>query len=274
MELKDYIYEAISSGKSKYAPEPGCSIEEMTSWLDSIGISGRIVNGTYKDVFDIPKDKPTYAVVTGTLTFPWLSVQNKFGQRVTVSLAPSDNNPWADILYSKSRPTVQFGFREGIECIERMAKYPEKRLQSGFVSSLLDRFSGESYTIEAISSKSNSTKIAPDVDLDNPYKIIEWLEGLGFKRTKGQLLAKNRNTRYRADITDDHRYTIAFQFVGSDGRLYYGDIKCGAYDTYRLLDVNDPKNPFNMMHGFRDRQQEGKTFKEMVEFIEEYAKPF
>ncbi len=267
MNLQDYISEAISRGKHKYAPECNCTIKEMADWLESNGITG-IITDSLRNISEpnIKDGELRYVIVTG-VPQPWVSVYNKHFQRVTLSIGLAESQAWCDVRYSFGKESMSMKFEDGIECIERMIVKPNNRLTPGFLFDLKEK---AQYTIEAISSRSNSSIMKQG--LYTPEGMTEFLDSMGFRAVKR--LPPNFNPKKPCYVASPHRYantdaySIEAKFGDKDNRVYWANFRTGPYGWARLIDVTDIYNSYTVETTYGNSEKSKDVWDNIIEFIE------
>lgn len=187
MHLQDYITEAVSHGRTKYAypPEEHCSVEYMVNWLEYNGFTGDVLT---KDTIkwhdpDMSDGKPKYVVRDSNAMFSWVNVYNKFGQIVTLPLGEV-KNAWSDIKFAKTKEPLTLGFNEGVRCIEFIANNPDKRITMTFLTDLKEKaIKDKSRLTEAVSHGNHGGY--KDEELPDRYDlkgIKSWLDDMRIPR--------------------------------------------------------------------------------------------
>ena len=154
MRLQEYITEAVSHGRTKYAypPEECCSVEYMVNWLEYNGLTGDVLTREtvkWHDP-DMSDGKPKYVVRDSNASFSWVNVYNKFGQIITLPLGKMKNT-WSDIKFAKTKEPLTLGFDEGVRCIEFIVNNPDKRITMLIVNTTtLKGATNEFYIISCI----------------------------------------------------------------------------------------------------------------------------
>ena len=187
MRLQDYITEAVSHGRTKYAypPEECCSVEYMVNWLEYNGLTGDVLTREtvkWHDP-DMSDGKPKYVVRDSNASFSWVNVYNKFGQIITLPLGKMKNT-WSDIKFAKTKEPLTLGFDEGVRCIEFIVNNPDKRITMPFLMDLKDTaIKDKARLTEAVSHGNHGGY--KDEELPERYDvkgIKSWLDDMGIPR--------------------------------------------------------------------------------------------
>lgn len=262
MTLEKYISEAISSGKTRtriQQIQPGSSFKEIVDYLESLGITGRYWSESHSLIKPKTKNQLTYLVGpwTDRPYERWVAVTNYWGQYVNILPDMIDST-----LYDPNTrgDEIIVSFEQAVKLIDIM-------LQSAEDGHKLSKEDIAETVNEAISSKQNSLPF--DLDLNEPEKITDWLEGLGFKQVARipAKISKSKPDYSIAPTKLGQGMNIELKFIGKDNRTYWGNFKTGSFTYARLLDITDDRNPFPVFTGWNDNRDE--LTKNIIEFIDE-----
>ena len=181
MRLQEYITEAVSHGRTKYAypPEECCSVEYMVNWLEYNGLTGDVLT---KDTIkwhdpDMSDGNPKYVVRDSNAMFSWVNVYNKFGQIITLPLGKV-KNAWSDIKFAKTKEPLTLGFNEGVRCIEFIVNNPDKRITMPFLMDLKEKAIKDKSRLTEAVSHGHKHDMKPVAGC-TPEEVTEWLESKG-----------------------------------------------------------------------------------------------